>query len=102
MEDYPKESKLEKFIKDFVYKKLAERVELTLKDAIYLHHVCKQGSIVLATFWANVLQHPKNFPKDKFPYQEIADPQHGATKLIGKAEDVTFTVFMANGKYIPI
>ena len=98
MAEYPKESKLEKYIKDFVYKKLAERVELTLRDSILIHHVTKKGSIVLATFWANVLQHPKNFPKEQFPYQEIKDAKHGATKLIGRAEEVTFTVYMANGK----
>ena len=97
MDGYPKESRLEKCIKDFVYKKLAERIELTLKNAIFLHHVTKKGSVVLTTLWANVLQHPKNFPKDRFPYEEVRDTVNGGTKLIGKADDVTFTVYMANG-----
>ena len=97
MSDFPKESILEKYIKDFIFAKTAEQVDLTLKQAISIRTASHRGSIVLATFWANILQHENNFPKQNFPYREEKDKTTGITRLILKAEDVTFTVFMGNG-----
>ena len=96
-----RESQLEKCIKDFVNTKLAERVELYLKSEIIIKHTTKRGSILLATLWANVLQHPKNFPKDKYEYREIyLTHPAGSSKfdhLVMTAEGVTFTIIMDTG-----
>ena len=99
-----KESKLEKCIKDFVLEKTAEKVELYLKSEIIIKHTTRQGSILLATLWANFLQHPKNFPKEKFDYKQVnlKDPE-GSSKydeLVMTAEDVTFTVVMDTGDWL--
>lgn len=91
------QSTLEQYIKDYVFKKTAEKVDLQLSNAISVKHVTKKGSIILATLWANVLQHPANFPNKTFPYKKLKDKTTGIEKLILKAEEMTLTVFMKTG-----
>lgn len=93
-----RESILEKYIKAFVFDKTAETVDLSLQDAISIKPLKRSGSILLATFWANVLQHEKNFPLVSYNYSRIIDKQTGVQKLLLSAENVTFTVNMATGR----
>ena len=93
-----RESVLEKYIKTFVYEKTVEVVDLSLRDAISIKPVKHTGSILLATFWANVLQHERNFPLVSYNYSKHIDKETGVQKLQLCAEDVTFTVNMATGR----
>lgn len=95
---YPREARLEKYVKDLVLEVVAEKVELHLKGGVItIKHITKKGSILLAKFWANVLQHTRNFPSDMFPYKQVKTAGGDIDKLILKAEDMTFTVYMRTG-----
>ena len=92
-----RESKLEQFMKKFVLQKTGETVELFLRDNIIIRHVTKKGSILLASFWANVLQHTDNFPVEKFTYIKLNDKLVREEKLAMSAEGITFAIFMKTG-----
>ena len=87
-----REARLEKYIKDYVYDKTGESVYLHLEDAITISHITKRGSITLAILWANILQHPNNFPPEEYPYSKFYDTPTGGDRLVLKAEGVIFTV----------
>ncbi len=91
-------SQLEKYIKDFVFHRTAERVHLFLEEDISVRHVRKKGSITLAMLWANVLQHPNNFPPKQFSYKKQPDAIHG-DRLLLRTDGVSFSVAMATGAF---
>ncbi|ELT88818.1 hypothetical protein CAPTEDRAFT_225167 [Capitella teleta] len=71
---FPQESRLEKFIKDFVRKKTAEQVDLNLKEnRISVADIRKKKCILLAKFWANVFQHENNYPISSYEYRKNVD-----------------------------
>ena len=74
MTDYPRESKLEKFIKDFARKRTAEKIDLTLRENfISIGEIRKRKSILLAKFWANVFQNGDNYPTTTHNYRKSID-----------------------------
>ena len=87
-----REARLEKYIKDYVYEKTGESVYLHLEDAITISHITKRGSITLAILWANILQHPNNYPPDSYRYNKFYDTPTAADRLLLKADDIIFTV----------
>ena len=92
------EAKLENFIKDFVFHRVSEVVDLHLKTGVIsIQHVSKKGSILLAKLWANILQHPPNYPPDEYPYKQQKNPKTGDDQLFLKAGGVIFTINMKNG-----
>lgn len=91
---------LEKYIKDYVFDKTAEVVYLMLDDAITIRHVTKKGSITLASFWVNVLQHPMNYPPKLNRYSKQYDRVTGGDRLQVKADDISLTVHMATGALV--
>jgi hypothetical protein len=94
---FPQESQLEKYIKDFVRKKTAEAVELHLQEACIalraLHH---KRSILLAKFWANVLQNVDNFPIKSHEYHKNIDNNI----LSVKADNTALYVDMTTGELV--
>ncbi len=91
------ECHMERVIRAFVLERTAERVELSLSKAICIRHIKKTGNILLAVFWAKVLQHPRNFPPTRYTYQKETTDQGDLLKL--KANDnIEMTVYMATGK----
>ena len=93
-----RESTLEKYIKDFVEYKCGERVYLRLSDSIEIHSLAENGSISLASLWANVLQHKANFPPSKYPYR--TKKVEGDEQLVLEACGVRFSVSMASGRLV--
>lgn len=91
----PQESRLEKFIKDFVQAKLAEAVYLYLDDAIVIRPCDKKGSMFLASLWAKILQHELNYPPIRYKYrrQVIESVEH----LVMETKDVKFALNMTTG-----
>ena len=65
------ETAIEQYIRRFVHSKTEEKVELHLTPDLHIRHAKKKGSILLAVFWANLLQHPNNFPKRKYSYKKV-------------------------------
>ena len=65
------ETAIEQYIRRFVHSKTEEKVELHLTPDLHIRHAKKKGSILLAAFWANLLQHPNNFPKRKYSYKKV-------------------------------
>ena len=66
------ETNVEQYVRKFVHSKTEEKVELHLTPNLHIRPVKKRGSILLAVFWANVLQHPNNFPKKKYSYKKVS------------------------------
>ena len=65
------ETSVEQYIRKFVQSKTEEKVQLHLTPHLHIRHVKKRGSILLAVFWASLLQHPNNFPKKKYSYKKV-------------------------------
>src|SRR6218665_1296475 len=91
----PQESRLEKFIKDFVHAEIAEAVYLYLDDAIVIRPLDKKGSMFLSSLWAKILQHELNFPPIRYKYQRrvIESVEH----LVLETKDVSFALSMTTG-----
>ena len=106
----PSESQLEKFVKDFVYAKISQRVYLELGDAICVRMatVAEEGALVgrgergrgsmfLAAFWANLLQHELNFPPSNYRYRKYKED--GLEYLsVDTTDGVRLVVDMTSGK----
>ena len=93
-----KESELEKYVKDFVYKKTSERVELKLKDNVELAPCSRKGSINLSMLWVNVLQ--KNFPVKSSNYTKGFCKKTCQEMLILSFGHVKFYVYLRTGENI--
>ncbi len=66
------ETDLERYIREFVWEKAQERVQLHLTPELHLRHVTRRGATLLAAFWANLLQHYRNYPTDKYRYRKVS------------------------------
>lgn len=88
----------EKGLEDFVKSKTAESVclDLSTPSIVVIKRKGKHGSILLGTFWMNVLQHPNNYPVQRYPYKKLYD-KNGHYKVILRVDDVTMTVYMSTG-----
>ncbi|CAD5115598.1 DgyrCDS4558 [Dimorphilus gyrociliatus] len=97
-------NKLYDFIRAFVFDKTTERVSIWPKtDSIAIKHEHvdqNRGCILLAVFWANVLQHPRNFPVVRFKYRQIRDKQNELHRLILETNLFTASVYMVSGDII--
>ncbi|XP_062574009.1 uncharacterized protein LOC134235860 [Saccostrea cucullata] len=89
---------METRLQDFVKSKTAESVYLDLSSPsiIVVKRRGKQGSILLGTFWMNVLQHPNNYPVQRYPYKKLYD-KNGHYKVMLRVDDVSITVYMTTG-----
>lgn len=88
----------EKGLEDFVKSKTAESVclDLSTPSIVVIKRKGKHGSILLGTFWMNVLQHPNNYPVQRYPYKKLYD-KNGHYKVMLRVDDVTMTVYMSTG-----
>ena len=100
MDGYPRESTLEKYIKDFVYHNTAEKVELYLQNNIVIKPKSKKGSIIVGIFWSNVLQCDRNFPPYPFVYKKRFHDEAQEETLEVSVDGVKFTVFLTTGKCV--
>lgn len=64
-------TELERYLKSFVFAHTGENVDLHLRTGIEISHATKKGHTLLAVLWANVLQHEKNFPSNKYIYTQV-------------------------------
>ena len=77
---------------NFVKSRTAEVVQLDLsKPSIAVIKQTERGSKCLGTFWMEVLQHPNNYPKERYPYRRIED-KWGYKDLL-RVADVTISVY---------
>lgn len=89
---------LETRLEDFVKSKTAESVYLDLSapSTIVIKRRGKHGSVLLGTFWMNVLQHPNNYPVQRYPYKKLYDKNRNY-KVMLRVDDVSMTVYMSTG-----
>lgn len=89
---------IETKLEDFVRSRTAEVVQLDLSQPsiAVIKRRGKHGSILLGTFWMRVLQHPNNYPVQRYPYKKLYD-KNGHYKVVLRVDDVTISVYMSNG-----
>ncbi|CAG2209035.1 unnamed protein product [Mytilus edulis] len=92
------EAPIETFIKDFVWARTGETVytDLSTPSVVLLRDVKTCGSTALAALWLNILQHPNNYPVQRYPYRKLYQT-NGTYKVVLTVDDVTLTVSMSLG-----
>lgn len=92
------EAPIETFIKDFVWARTGETVytDLSTPSVVLLRDVKTSGSTALAALWLNILQHPNNYPVQRYPYRKLYQT-NGTYKVVLTVDDVTLTVSMSLG-----
>lgn len=92
------EAPIETFVKDFVWARTGETVyiDLSTPSVVLIRDVTTHGSTALAALWLNILQHPNNYPVQRFPYIKLYQ-KNGMYKVMLAVDDVTLTVSMELG-----
>ena len=97
MGEFPRESTLEKYIKDFVCHNTAEKVELYLQNDIIIKPLSRKGSTIIGIFWSNVLQCDRNFPPYPYTYQKSYSEESQEETLSLTVDSITFVVYLMTG-----
>ena len=92
------ESVIEKYVKEFVFDKTKERVELKLEDSIKFVPTPRTGSIALSMFWLRVFQDSSNFPRNACIYVKGSCKFTNQETISLLFSHLKFTVYLRTGE----